>query len=69
MNRYKLYTGPTQAQHVANVLLLAGYDEVFQGTENVYFNSGLSRDGAYMQLRLDGVTGYRYTDLREARNY
>lgn len=68
MNRYKLYTGPTLVQHVANLLLLAGYSDVFQGTENVYFRSSLNTQGAYAQLKLDGVTGFRYTDLRETRN-
>ena len=68
MHRYKLYTGPTLVQHVANVLLLAGYRNVFQGTENVYFESNLNTQGAFAQLRLEGVTGFRYTDLRETRN-
>lgn len=68
MNRYKLYTGPTLVKHVANLLLLAGYQKVFEGTENVYFESNLNLQGAYAQLKLDGVTGFRYTDLRETHN-
>jgi hypothetical protein len=68
MNRYRLYVGPTLVQDVAQRLRnVPGYHEVFEGTENVYFCSGLNQQGAYAQLKLDGVTGFRSTDLQLTR--
>ena len=63
MNRYRLYTGPTLAQHVANLFLLHGFFNVFQGTEHVYFDAHLDRFAAW-QLLLDcHVTGYRFNEF------
>ena len=62
MKRYRLYTGPTLVQHVAQELRSKGF-EVLEGTENVYFNSNLEHDELYELLNLRGR--FRYNDLWE----
>ena len=64
MNRYRLYTGPTLVQHVANLLLLHGYFSVFQGTEHVYFESWHTLPEAWKLLQDCHVTGFKYQDLQ-----
>jgi hypothetical protein len=64
--RYRLYTGPTLTQHVANVLLLNGAASVFEGTAHVYFDSPLDRFAAWLYLLNCGLTGYKFTEFTEA---
>ena len=66
MTRYRLYTGPTQVQHVANVLLLNSAANVFQGTAHVYFDSSLDRFAAWLYLLDCGLSGYRFHEFTEA---
>jgi hypothetical protein len=71
MSNFRLYTGPCTVKAVAERLRALGYDVTLEGTQHVYFTShsyGLTLDDQYAQLKSDGVTGYRFTDLQLTRN-
>ena len=73
MRKYKLYCGPTLVKPLAERLRTYRWDSVFEGTENVYFESPstYSPEGVWLTLKSQGVVsehGYNRNDLTVNRN-
>ncbi len=64
MNTYRLYTGPTLVEGIAQILRDHGYFGVFQGTAHVFFDSWHTQPEAWKLLKDCHVTGFEYQDLQ-----
>jgi hypothetical protein len=65
MKRYKIYTGPTLVESVAERLRKSpGVEKVLEGTENIYVTCALTTMELFKHLTVDGrFTGWKLADI------